>query len=169
MNSPYLLAVVYWLHMLATVVWLGGLLSQTLLALPAARKVLPEGDRLPYMLEYSRRLQSLGWFCLALLALTGLFQMSAHPQYQGFLAVTSLWAWALLVKHGLILLMILVNAWLSWGLLPEIRRLTGGRQNRREDTAERLQRLNTLEARLLAANLGLSVLVLAFTALARAS
>jgi len=169
MSNPFLLAVIYWLHMLATVLWIGGLLSQSLLALPAARKVLRQELHLAFTLEYSRRLQTLGWFALAVLALTGMFQMSAHPQYQGFLAVNSLWGWALLIKHGLILLMAAVNAWLAWALLPDLRRLAGLSETGREKHAGRLERLKVLEARLLWVNLGLSALVLAFTALARAS
>ena len=41
MTTPtWMLSIAYWFHMLATVIWIGGLAALKLLALPAARKTL---------------------------------------------------------------------------------------------------------------------------------
>ncbi len=179
MSSPPLLALslTYWLHMLATVVWLGGLAALSLLVLPSARGSLEAGAYSRLLEGIQRRLDPLGWLCLAVLVGTGLFQMSANPNYQGFLAINNRWAVAILTKHLLFFVMTAASAYLTWGVLPALRR-AALRQSRHvaEDTQPQaspggaeLQRLQRREAILLRLNLLLGVIILALTALARAS
>lgn len=163
------LSAAYWLHMLATVVWFGGLTSMAWLVLPAFRAV--EAGHFSVALDLvsqkmEKRLQAASWFCLAVLAATGMFQMSANPHYQGFLTITDAWGVAVLLKHGLFALMTAVSAYLTWGLLPSLRRtrlrLAQGL------AAPDYDRLVRRERWLLTANVWLAVLVLLCTALARA-
>ena len=160
------LTLAYWLHMLSTVVWIGGLAALVLLVLPAARRALDDRAYLALLEALQRRLDPLGWFCLLLLVGTGMFQMSASPNYDGFLAIDNLWAAAILLKHAVFLGMIAVSAYFTWGLLPALRRLalrlSQGKGSPEEHT--RLQQRNTWLLRL---NLALSVVILALTALAR--
>lgn len=161
------LSIVFWLHMLATVVWIGSLASLALVVLPAAQRGLDSRAYSLFLEALQRRLDPLGWFCLALLVGTGMFQMSANPNYEGFLAITNSWAVAILLKHGLFFLMIGVSAYLTWGMLPQVRRavLRLG-QGKDAPDMERFQRRSTWLLRL---NLLLAVLVLALTAWARVS
>jgi uncharacterized membrane protein len=168
MNTPYwVLTVLYWLHMLATVTWLGALTALALLVLPAARRTLEPGAYAALLAAIQRRLDPLGWACLAVLAATGMFQMSASPHYQGFLAITDRWAVAMLLKHLAFLLMIALSAWISWGILPGLRRaalrLSEGK------ASPQIEALHQQEALLVRLNLLLAVVVLLFTALARAA
>jgi 4-hydroxybenzoate polyprenyltransferase len=93
-----------------------------------------------------------------------MFQMSASPHYQGFLAIHHPWAIAILVKHALFFGMAGVSAYLTWGVLPALRRvaLLGAKAS-----PEQKQSLQRREQRLLHLNLILGILVLALTALAR--
>ena len=68
--SVWSLSLTYWLHMLATVVWIGGLAALTLLVLPAARKTLDAGAYANLLKAIQRRLDPLGWICLLILAVT---------------------------------------------------------------------------------------------------
>ncbi len=168
MTPPFwALSLVYWLHMLATVVWIGGLAAVVLLVLPAARRSLDASGYAALLAVIQRRLDPLGWICLLLLVGTGLFQMSANPNYQGFLAISNRWAAAILVKHLVFFVMVGVSAYLTWGLLPRLGRVAL-RQSRGLEApeAEQLQRRETSLMRL---NLVLGVLVLALTAIARVS
>jgi uncharacterized membrane protein len=166
-ETPYwALSLVYWLHMLATILWVGGLAAVVLL-LPAARRSL-EVDAFAGLLEkIQRRLDPVGWLSLAVLVVTGLFQMSASPNYEGFLTIGNRWAAAILAKHLVILGMIGVSAYLTWGLLPAIRR-NALLQARGQPGPDR-ERLQQREIALLRLNLVLGVIVLGLTALARAS
>ena len=164
---PWALSIAYWLHMLATVAWIGSLASLALVVLPAAQRSLDSHAYGLFLESLQRRLDPLGWFSLALLAGTGLFQMSSNTNYHGFLAIDSPWAAAILLKHGVYFLMIVVSAYLTWGMLPQVRRAVLRLSHGIEaPDMERFQRRSTLLLRL---NLLLAVIVLALTALARVS
>jgi hypothetical protein len=49
-------------------------------------------------------------------------QMSANPNYQGFLQFSNRWSGALFVKHGLYLVVLVLSAALTWGVHPALRR-----------------------------------------------
>lgn len=167
--SAWVLTFAYWLHMLATVVWIGGLAALSIFVLPAARRSLQAGQFALLLADLQRRLDPIGWFCLAALAGTGLFQMSANPNYAGFLAVHNLWAAAILIKHILFLVMTGLSAYMTWVVLPRLSRLAIQQASaaRLGQVAESDERLNRQELRLLRLNLILGLLVLGLTALAR--
>lgn len=153
--------------MLATIAWIGGLAAVVLLILPAARRTLPEEDFPGFLESVQKRLDPLGWLSLAVLTGTGLFQMSASPNYQGFLTVRNTWAAAILIKHLAFLGMIAVSAFLTWGVLPELRRMTLKRAKGKETPqAAHLERRELL---LLKVNFILGVIILGLTAIARAA
>jgi uncharacterized membrane protein len=166
---PVVLAIAYWLHMLATVVWIGGLVALAVFFLPTARQNLAPADYSNLLAKIQNRLQMVGWFSLAVLTVTGLFQMSSHPAYQGFLAINNTWAVAILIKHLVIGLMVLISAYLTWGVLPAMQRLALIRASGKQVDEAATSRLERRESRILTGNLVLSVLVLLLTALARAS
>jgi uncharacterized membrane protein len=172
MNVPvWALALVYWLHMLATVVWIGGLTAVVLLVIPAGRRSLNAEAYASLLGDLQRRLDPLAWFSLVLLAGTGLIQMSANPNYEGFLTFGNRWAVAILLKHLVFLAMTGLSAYLTWGVLPGLRRLAL-RQARYASAGENdpaAARLQEREVLLLRVNLALGIVVLALTALARAS
>ncbi len=168
MSMPFwALSALYWLHMLATVVWIGGLAALALLVLPAAQSSLEASAYARLLGTIQRRLDPTGWICLLVLAGTGLFQMSANPNYQGFLAVDNRWAAAILVKHLIFFAMTGVSAYLTWGLLPALQRAALRQAQGKE--APESEPLRLREVRLLRLNLLLGAALLALTAIARAS
>lgn len=164
-----ILALMYWLHMLATIAWLGGLAALALIVLPAARKSLEPAAYSGFLGRVQSRLQIVGWLSLAVLGATGLFQMSANPNYGGFLAIDNNWAVAIFTKHMAVIVMAGVSAYTTWGLLPAMRRLALLRAVGKTVSAEEVARLEQREIWMLRLNLILSILVLAMTAWARAS
>ncbi|MBI1855672.1 MAG: hypothetical protein HYR93_07390, partial [Chloroflexi bacterium] len=76
----WVLALIFWLHLLATVTWVGSLVAISVLVLPAARTLQPV-DHLAFIEAMQRRLEPIAWFSLSLLIVTGLFQMSVNPHY----------------------------------------------------------------------------------------
>jgi uncharacterized membrane protein len=168
MDMPvWALALTYWIHMLATVLWLGSLAVLSLVVIPAMRNSLDAKLQIKLMVAMQKKLDPLGWFSVALLLTTGMFQMSANPNYDGFLAIRGQWAWSILIKHIFFLGMIAVNAAQTWWVLPALQRAML-RQQKSGDVAE-VEKLQKQEKLLLNLNLFLAVLVLAMTALARAA
>ena len=164
---PYwALAFIFWLHFLATVAWIGSLVSISLLLLPAAKRALKLPDQLALIAAIQKRLEPVAWFSMGLLAVTGLFQLSANPHYDGFLSTSGRWSLAILAKHSLAVVMVVVSAIQTWEVLPAIHRLMLRKE--KANTAE-LATLQRREPALLRINLTLGVLILAMTAIARAS
>ncbi len=170
MDTPpvWALALTFWLHFLATVAWVGSVIAISVLILPAARQSLRPVEQLALLSAIQKRLEPLAWFCLGLLIATGLFQLSANPHYNGFLNTSNQWSIAILIKHVLVIVMIVVTAIQTWEVLPAIRRALMRRERLEEDEAE-VKRLQKREERLLRLNFILSLLILGATALARAS
>lgn len=166
---PWVLAIAYWLHMLATVVWIGGLAALSLLVVPAARRTLRGQDYAAFLALVQKRLQAVGWFSLVVLGLTGMFQMSSSPFYEGFLAIQNPWSIAMLLKHLSIGIMVLFSGYLTWFLGPALQRnalrIAAGKELDPAQQAK-LQRQETL---LLWLNVAVSLLVLLLTAIARAA
>ena len=163
---PWALALAFWLHMLATVTWVGSLAATSVLILPAAKHTLKPVDQLAFIEAMQKRLEPIAWFCISLLIVTGLFQMSVNPHYDGFLSTSTQWSLSLLIKHGLVLVMIVVTAVQTWEILPAIRRAL---MIKNKISPEQLVKLQKRETWLLRANLALAVLILLATAFARAA
>jgi len=169
MTAPpdWALIFAYWLHMLATVAWIGGLVTLSILVLPAARQTLDARAYADLLTRLHRRLDPLGWLSLLVLAATGLLQMTASPNDQGFLAFSNRWAVAILVKHIVFLGIIAISAYLTWGLIPRLQR--AALLLARGQGAASLPDLQKQEALLMRVSLTLGIVILALTAIARVS
>lgn len=153
--------------MVATVIWIGGILYQSIFLLPTLRS-LNETQITESLLEGLRnRFQPASWLSLAILIGTGLIQMSANPNYNGFLSVENTWAQAILLKHVAIAFMILVAAYQSLILFPKLTREWMLHSKIQEDApSQPTQRSGKLSLNL---NILLSIIVLILTAIARAA
>lgn len=161
------LALTYWLHLLATVTWVGSLAGVSLLILPAMQRSLDSERQLIFIEAMQKRLEPIAWFCMSLLVLTGLFQMSVNPHYDGFLSTSTQWSLAILIKHLLGIVMVVVSAIQTWEVIPAIRRAIV--RSRKSENAEEIDSLRRREVLLLRTNFGLSILILLATAFARAA
>lgn len=158
--------------MLATASWAGGLGLLVLVLLPAARRQMEPGAFTAFSGRLLVRIQSLAWLSLTLLAATGMFQLSANINYNGFLAIDSRWALAILVKHVLFGGVLLISAYITWGIGPSIQRqlmVVSRRQTENDQALSALDRLQKRQTLLMKANLVMGAAILALTALARVS
>ena len=161
----WVLALSYWVHLLATVTWIGGLVIMTVVAWPAVRERIMQADE---WVQLQRRFTPWANASLVLLWITGLLQMTADPNYDGFLAVNSLWAQALLIKHIAVLAMMVFALYIQWRVHPALGRLALLEKDRPQMAEGERKRLAIKEARLVRLNLVCAVAVLLFTAIATA-
>lgn len=161
------LALIYWLHFLATVVWVGSLAALAILILPAMKRVMDPDSQLVLIEAVQKRLEPIAWFSISLLILTGLFQMSVNPHYDGFLSTSTQWSLAILAKHLLGVIMVVVSAIQTWDVIPAIRRAI--LLSKKTKNSDQLAALRRREINLLWINFWLSVLILGATAAARAA
>lgn len=160
--SPSILAVSYFFHLIATVVWLGGLAVYVLL-------IFPEGALLPDALRarIRKRFLPLTNFSLVVLIFTGLTQMVGDPNYDGVLQFTNTWSLVILFKHVVIVGMLIAGGLIQWGIMPTLDRQSLLAQKNKQDDAL-IARLHDREVRLTWINVLLGALVLALTAWATA-
>jgi uncharacterized membrane protein len=166
--SHLALAISYFFHLVATIVWIGGLALLALVVWPAARQTLDGDPRQADLLAaLRRRFTPLANLSLVVLVVTGMIQTSGDPNYGGVLVFDNDWSRAILLKHVAIVGMVITGVILQMGIVPALERLAIMRAGSRADPAEEA-RLLRRERRLNAVNLALGLLVLSFTAVATA-
>jgi uncharacterized membrane protein len=144
----WVLALNYWLHLLATIAWLGGTLILVAVAWPGISGARADGPlRGELMGAFERRFRPIANLSLVVLLVTGMIQMSGDPHYEGFLRFANSWSLLLLAKHVVFLLMIGISLILQWGVKPALER--AALLARESDQAEaalhrRLRRLTTI-------------------------
>jgi uncharacterized membrane protein len=105
---------------------------------------------------------------LVILWVTGFLQMSADPNYDGFLAINSLWAQAILIKHFAVVGMMVFGLYLQWRVQPALARLSLLEKKQPELASAEREILVRKENRLVKLSLVCAAAVLFFTALATA-
>ncbi|MBI4455301.1 MAG: DUF4149 domain-containing protein [Acidobacteria bacterium] len=78
MYTFYLIAV--WLHILAAIIWIGGMAFLGMVLAPYARRPEQRDIAISMIRWTGMRFRSIGWVCIGLLILTGLFSVS----YRGY-------------------------------------------------------------------------------------
>jgi putative copper export protein len=151
--------------MTAAVAWIGSLGALTLLVSPVAARRLGARDQDQLADGIQPRLESLGWFCLVLMVATGLFQMSANDNYRGLVGLENTWEAAIVTKLGLVLLLGLTAAWISWGVRPGIQRAK--LHFRKTGEMGEVGALRRKERVLVALQVAIAVIILLATAVAR--
>lgn len=168
MSSSWL-AVFYWVHLLATAVWVGGLMLLALVALPAwRRQSLTDNSWLALQQRFTPWVN----ISMVLLWITGFVQMTNDPHYTGFLAIDGVWAWAMLLKHAAVVALMGVGLYVQLQVHPAMARLQLLREKKPQTAAATAaaeqSALMQREQRLLWVNLVCAALVLLFTAVATA-
>jgi uncharacterized membrane protein len=161
----WILVLSYWIHLLATVIWLGGQALFALVAWPALRQGTLADNQ-----WWQLQKRFLPWVnvSLIILLLTGFIQMTNDENYSGFLVMDTLWPWAILLKHLAFLGMVAITIYLQAVLYPAITRFQLLSQAAAETQSSASAALRQREIRLLRLNLLCAALVLFFTALATA-
>ncbi len=163
--SFWVLAASYWVHLIATVIWLGGIALMAFIAWPALRQGTLSANQ-----WFALQKRLLPWVngALVLLLITGFIQMTNDDNYSGFLAIDSLWAWAILLKHVAYGGMVALTIYLQFILYPAMSRLALLGETHPETAAAERDRLARREVRLLRVNVVCALGVLLFTAIATA-
>jgi len=100
---------VTFLHDLFTAVWIGGLITIGLSALPSARQVLGKSAQTKKLVDTIQKRQSLlVYISIAGLAITGIFMARQTLKFAGLFSLANTYSIGLSVKHILVLGMIVI-------------------------------------------------------------
>jgi len=167
-TPDWLLTISYWLHMIATVGWVGSQAMVSLVVLPLSHKNHSKRNHLKLLTTINKRMSSYGWIGLTALIATGLVQLSANENYTGLVSIDSDWALAMLLKHITFIGILALSAYQTWSLTPAIER-TILLQLKGKPNPEEQEALQKREEWILRGNVILSGVVLLLTAIARIS
>lgn len=162
---PWLLALSYWIHLLATIIWLGGITLITLFAWPALQRGTLAANQ---WWDIQRKFVPWANLSMIVLLITGFYQMTTDSNYSGFLSFDSTWAVAILFKHIAFLVMIGITVYMQAVLFPAMSRAALLAEKRPQTAAKESDQIQSREIRLLRLNLICAAIVLLFTALATA-
>ena len=107
--TPILIALSYWLHSLATVIFVGQFVLQAVIYLP----VLAKDGNGSALSEMSKRSRPWLYVSMLVFALTGVYLTIADSNYLGLGDFGNFWGVMMLVKHILILGMLLLGFWFN--------------------------------------------------------
>ena len=63
--------IIHWLHLMAAVIWVGGMIFTSLILQPVLRSAFPPPQRMQLYREVGNRFRVVQWVCLGILFLTG--------------------------------------------------------------------------------------------------
>ena len=148
-----MLAGSYWLHSIATVVWIGGIAFILLIVIPSAKQVLGvEAGKL--MGDISKRFTPIANYSIIVLFITGAVLAALNKQFSGIGNFSNGWSSGLIVKHVLVLGMAAVPFYRGLILAPKIAKT--------EPAAEKAS-LQKLSLNLVKVNFCLGLMVLLFS------
>jgi putative copper export protein len=157
----WILILSYWLHLLATVVWFGTIVLFAFTAVPAFRQQSLNQNE---WLRWQKKLLPWSNLSLVLLLLTGFLQMTTDANYGGFLVFESAWAWALLLKHILFLVVVGIAAYWQFFYFPAVERTVVLAQKKPQLAQAEQEKLSRREKQLLGLNVVCAVAILFCTA-----
>lgn len=113
MSGGYVFAV--WLHIVAAMVWVGGLVCFAAVLVPLSRQPAFRHLSTELLSESGLRFRWVGWSALAVLIITGIYILSVRGYAWADLLNGTLWdgrfGRTLAIKLGLVGLLIVINTW----------------------------------------------------------
>jgi uncharacterized membrane protein len=161
----WILPISYLIHLLATVVWIGGIVLLTLFAWPALKRGTLTANQW-WIIQ--RKFVLWANISMVLLLITGFYQMTVDSNYHGFLNFDSKWAVAILLKHIAYIVMVGITVYLQAVLYPAMSRAAILAEQKPQLGAAESEQIQKREILLLRLNLLFAVIVLVFTAVATA-
>lgn len=154
-----LLTVMNWFHLLATVVWIGGIMTNVLIVSPTARKILEPPLMGKFFTALVKRFRIFVYTCIAVLVVTGIVIQFLDENYVGF-KIGDFWMQVIIIKHIFMLAMVIIGIYLIERVVPKTSKLAA------KGPSPELDRLQKLPMKLGITNLTLSIIVLFLTGLA---
>jgi uncharacterized membrane protein len=153
--NELILAAASWLHLIATVIWIGGIAFILFIAMPSARQVMG-ADAGKLMGEVSKRFTPVANYSIAILVLTGAVMAVLNNRFSSSAIPENNWIIVLAVKHILVLTMIVIHFYRGRILAPKIMKM---------EPEPRKVALQNLSINLVKANFGLGLMVLLLSAI----
>jgi uncharacterized membrane protein len=164
--SLFILSLSHFLHLLATVVWIGGIMMILLVILPGAKESLESASMVrKLMKDITKRFTPMANISILVLIVTGIVIVNYEQNFTGFLDFTNPWNAVMFMKHFLVALMVIIHFYRGLILNPKIGRLSSKLIESQGESplSSRVTRLQKFSLDLVNANLVLGMIVLIMT------
>jgi uncharacterized membrane protein len=155
-----ILAIINWLHLLATAVWIGGMSVNILILIPSVREGLEPSAAGKFMPLVMKRFRILVYSSIIVLVATGVSMMLFSRNYLGPLLLDNTWSQVLLVKHIFVAVLIFIAVYAFEVLAPKVARVAA------KGPSPELLGLQNLQVRLATIGLLVGVIILLLTGIA---
>ena len=119
-----ILSLSHFFHLLATVIWIGGIFMVLLVILPSARTSLEPTAMAGLMKEITGKFTPLANASILVMVITGVIIALYKEKFGGFLNMGDFWNGTLVFKHLLVAMMIIIHFYRGLVLAPRIGKLS---------------------------------------------
>lgn len=123
MNNLILGSVLNFLHLFATVAWLGAMTTNAFILLPSAREALEPPVAGKLMGAVMKRFRVLVYTSIGVLIVTGIGMTRIDKHFMGYMQFKSLWSSISSIKHILIIIVVVLVIYAFEGLGRKVSRL----------------------------------------------
>lgn len=107
-------------HLMATVAWIGGIVTNALVLMPSAQEALPPPMVGKLMGSVMKRFRFLVYLSIVTFLLSGILMTLLDPNYVGLLDLGSMWAVIILIKHVVVAIFIYFAIYAFEVLAPKV-------------------------------------------------
>ncbi|MGE4541228.1 MAG: DUF4149 domain-containing protein [Bacteroidales bacterium] len=123
LENPVVLTVLDFIHQMATIAWIGGMVFNLLAVMPTVSKVLEPALAGKFMGSLMKRVRVIVYVSLLVLFVTGIPMKIASEYYVAIINFDTAWETASFVKHVLVAILALVALYSFELLSPKVGRL----------------------------------------------
>lgn len=123
LENPIVLTVLDFIHQMATIAWIGGMVFNLLAVMPTVSKVLEPALAGKFMGALMKRVRVIVYVSLLVLFVTGIPMKIASEYYVAIINFDTAWETASFVKHVLVAVLALVALYSFELLSPKVGRL----------------------------------------------
>ncbi len=164
--SLIILSVSHFLHLVATVVWIGGIVMILLVILPGAKESLESAPMIKRLMkEIARRFTPMANISIFIVILTGIVIAYYDKRFTGLLELNNSWNSVMLLKHLLVALMVIIHFYRGLRLNPKIGSLSSriSESEAASPLSSRVAKYQKFSLDLVKVNLFLGIMVLMMT------
>ncbi len=164
--SLVILSLSHFLHLLATVIWIGGIMMILSVILPGAKESLESAPMIKRLMkEITKRFTPMANISILIMILTGIVIANYEKKFTGLLDFNTLWSTVMSLKHFLVALMVIIHFYRGLMLNRIIGRLSSriSKSEVASPLSSRVQRLQKYSLDLVKVNLVLGMIVLMMT------
>lgn len=158
----------YWLHLLATVIWIGGIFLILFAVLPSAKEYLGK-EASGFMSIISKKFTPFANYSILILVITGIFMISFNRGFNSLAALETIYSKILFLKILIVAVMIIIHFYRGLMLNPRIAKISSmieeSSGEAREKVSSQISNLKNLSLNLVKINFGLGMIILILSGL----